>query len=45
MLVLQDLAPGKELDESEGMTAGKLMEMITAAQADGKGNEQQRIDR
>jgi chemotaxis protein methyltransferase CheR len=45
LLVLQGLRSEEELPESEGMTAGRLIEMIRAARDDGGSNGQQRTDR
>jgi chemotaxis protein methyltransferase CheR len=45
LLVLQGFRSEEELLESEGMTAGNLIEMITATRADGGNNGQRRIDR
>jgi chemotaxis protein methyltransferase CheR len=45
LLVLQRFRSEEELPESEGMTAGSLIAMITATRADGRRNEQRRIDR
>jgi chemotaxis protein methyltransferase CheR len=44
LLVLRGYRPEEELPESEGMTAGNLIEMITATRADGGNNGQRRID-
>ncbi len=45
LLVLQGFRSEEELPESEGMTAGNLIEMITVTRADGGRNGQRRIDR
>jgi chemotaxis protein methyltransferase CheR len=42
---LQGFRPEEELPESEGMTAGNLIEMIEATRANGGSNGQRRIDR
>jgi len=42
---LKGLAPEEELPESEGITAGKLMEMIALAGADGRADGRPHVDR
>lgn len=44
LLALRGFRPEEELPESEGMTAGNLIEMITATRANGEKNGQRRID-
>jgi chemotaxis protein methyltransferase CheR len=45
LLILQGHPANELLPESEGMTAGRLIDMITTAGADGGSNGQRRVDR